>query len=59
MKEQDQRAVEGMANCGIDLEGLIKAFPNFPPVEVEEVYNMVNTVKPADDESIYVSRNCS
>ena len=30
MKDQDRRAVEGMARCGISLEGLIEAFPKFP-----------------------------
>ena len=30
MNDQDKRAVEGMARCGIDFDGLCKAFPNFP-----------------------------
>ena len=29
MNEQDRRAVEGMARCGIDLEGLCASFPKF------------------------------
>ena len=29
MNEQDRRAVEGMARCGIELDGLISAFPKF------------------------------
>lgn len=59
MREQDKRAVEGMAICGIDLEGLIKAFPNFPSNEVEEVYNKINKVKSTDNGCINISRNCS
>ena len=35
MREQDRRAVEGMARCGIDLEGLISAFSQFPKEEIE------------------------
>lgn len=38
MREQDRRAVEGMARCGIELEGLISAFSQFPKEEIEEVY---------------------
>ena len=32
MNDQDKRAVEGMARCGIDFDGLCKAFPKFPQV---------------------------
>lgn len=38
MKEQDKRAVEGMARCGISLEGLIDAFPNFSEDEITAIY---------------------
>lgn len=38
MREQDKRAVEGMAWCGISLEGLIETFPKFPAKEVEAIY---------------------
>ena len=38
MREQDRRAVEGMARCGIDLEGLVSAFAQFPKEEIESVY---------------------
>lgn len=38
MKEQDKRAVDGMARCGINLEGLISAFSQFPKEEIENVY---------------------
>ena len=42
MREQDRRAVEGMARCGIDLEGLISAFSQFPKEEIEEVYHEIH-----------------
>lgn len=42
MKDQDKRAVESMARCGISLEGLRGLFPQFPAEEIEEVYNAVN-----------------
>lgn len=42
MKEQDKRAVEGMARCGISLDGLIGAFPNFSVEEVTAIYNDIH-----------------
>ena len=42
MKDQDRRAVEGMARCGIDLEGLIAMFPSFSADEVTEVHREIN-----------------
>ena len=59
MKDQDRRAVEGMARCGISLEGLIEAFPKFPADEISEVYKEINKIKPDDEEEITISRNCS
>ena len=59
MKDQDRRAVEGMARCGISLEGLIEAFPKFPADEISEVYKEINKIKPVDGEQITISRNCS
>ena len=38
MKEQDKRAVEGMARCGISLEGLIDAFPSFSEDKITAIY---------------------
>ena len=49
MKDQDRRAVEGMARCGISLEGLIEAFPKFSADEISEVYKEINKIK-LDDE---------
>ena len=45
MNDQDKRAVEGMARCGIDLEGLCSSFPNFPVEEIEEVYKQVQQME--------------
>ena len=41
MNDQDKRAVEGMARCGIDFDGLCKAFPKFPIDEIERIYMRV------------------
>ncbi len=38
MNDQDKRAVEGMARCGIDLEGLCASFPKFPREEIEKIF---------------------
>lgn len=38
MNDQDKRAVEGMARCGIDFDGLCKAFPKFPIDEIERIF---------------------
>lgn len=42
MKEQDKRAVEGMARCGISLEGLIEAFPKFSAEDITVIYNEIH-----------------
>lgn len=41
MNDQDKRAVEGMARCEIDFDGLCKAFPNFPIDEIERIFMRV------------------
>lgn len=58
MKEQDKRAVEGMARCGISLDGLIEAFPSFPIDKVTEIYNEIHKdeVRSSD---ISMKVNCS
>lgn len=38
MNEQDKRAVEGMARCGLDFAALCSAFPKFQAEEIKEVY---------------------
>ena len=42
MTDQDKRAVEGLARCGISLEGLCDAFPKFPTDEVREIYREIH-----------------
>ena len=58
MKEQDKRAVEGMARCGISLEGLLEAFPKFYVEDVVAVYDEVNKIKTSAD-GINIKMNCS
>ena len=60
VNEQDRRAVEGMARCGIDLEGLCASFPKFSKEEIEEIY--VQTRKSIGDWSssaTEIKKNCS
>lgn len=45
MNDQDKRAVEGMARCGIDFDGLCKAFPNFPIEEIERIYMQIRKME--------------
>ena len=59
MKDQARRAVEGMARCGIDLEGLIAMFPSFSADEVTEVYREINKIIADDSGDITISINCS
>ena len=58
MREQDRRAVEGMARCGISLEGLLEAFPKFPAEEIIVVYDEINKTKTIT-KSINIKMNCS
>ena len=58
MKEQDKRAVEGMARCGISLEGLIEAFTNFDKEEVIAVYKEIHKEE-IKDVDITMKMNCS
>ncbi len=38
MSDQDKRAVEGLARCGIDFEGLCDSFPQFSRKDIEAVF---------------------
>lgn len=58
MKEQDKRAVEGMARCGISLEGLLEAFLKFLDEEVIAIYNEIHKGEEQKSE-INVKLNCS
>jgi hypothetical protein len=42
MTDQDKRAVEGLARCGISLQGLYDAFPRFPAEEIRKIYGKVH-----------------
>lgn len=59
MNEQDKRAVEGMARCGISLEGLVAAFPKFSIEDLTEIYNEINRSVIQDDVDIQIKMNCS
>lgn len=48
MNDQDKRAVESMARCGIDFDGLCKAFSGFPIEEIERVYMKVRKLGTSD-----------
>lgn len=58
MNAQDKRAVEGMARCGISLEGLLGAFPNFPTEEVTAIYNEIHRNEVPSVEAT-IKMNCS
>ena len=38
MNDQDKRAVEGLARCGIDFEGLCDSFPKFARKDIEAIF---------------------
>ena len=58
MNEQDMRAVEGMARCGISLDGLIGAFPNFPAEEIKKIYKQIHKEE-LDAVDTVMKMNCS
>lgn len=58
INDQDKRAVEGMARCGIELDGLIAAFPKFSSEDIEVIYKEIHKMdKPVND--VNISINCS
>ena len=59
MTDQDKRAVEGLARCGISLEGLCDAFPKFPMKEIREIYEELHGRNGADVELVTMKVNCS
>jgi len=58
INDQDKRAVEGMARCGIELEGLIDSFPKFPAEDIEAIYKAIHQMD-NQVESVNISMNCS
>lgn len=60
MNDQDRRAVEGMARCGIDLEGLFASFPKFPRAEIEEIFIATRkSIGSWSDPEPEIKTNCS
>ena len=48
-----------MCRCGMDLEGVIALFPNFPKEEVMAIYKSVKGLDTGADGKISISINCS
>ena len=59
MQEQNKRAVESMCRCGLDLEGVINAFPGLPREEIEAVYKSVRGKNTDTSGESKISINCS
>ena len=59
MTDQDKRAVEGLARCGISLEGLCDAFPKFPTDEVREIYREIHRDFIPRVDMVTMKVNCS
>ncbi len=59
MKEQDRRAVEGLARSGMDLEILLSCFPGFPKDEVTDVYRDIQLLLRGYEEKMTWKVNCS
>ena len=38
MQKQDERAVESMIRCGLNLEAVFESFPQFDKFEIKELY---------------------
>ena len=47
MKEQDVRAVESLCRCGMDLEAILKCFPQFPRTEIEKIFAKIRRLTAA------------
>ena len=58
MNEQDKRAVESLCRCGLDFEGVVKSFSNFPVDELKRIYTLVHET-PVGELVSDISRNCS
>ncbi len=59
MNDQNKRAVEGLARCGISLEGLYEAFPRFPMDEIKEIYERLHGGDKPDMDMVTMKVNCS
>lgn len=59
MQEQNKRAVESMCRCGLNLEGVIKVFPNLPREEITTIYESVKGMDINADRKPGIGINCS
>ena len=60
MSGQDKRAVEGLARCGIDFEGLCDSFPQFSRKDIEAIFeNIRNTIGGWSFPVPEIKANCS
>ena len=60
MNDQDKRADEGMARCGIDLEGLCASFPKYPRDEIKKIYNATReSIGLCSAPAPEIKRNCT
>lgn len=59
MSEQDQRAVESMCRCGLDLQGVISLFPMFREKDVIEIFESIKGQDTGSHDNSGVSINCS
>ncbi|MCR5503251.1 MAG: hypothetical protein K6F53_09595 [Lachnospiraceae bacterium] len=60
MNDQDRRAVENMARCGLGQEALLSAFPSFPKEEIVRIFEEIkNEAEHFDDPGSGIKLNCS
>ena len=60
IRDQDKRAVENMARCGLDIDGLCASFPQIPKEDILAIYEYICNIKFDDEyEDKGVSINCS
>lgn len=59
MQEQNKRAVESMCRCGLNLEGVIKVFPNLPRDEITTIYESVKEMDINSGRKSSIGINCS
>lgn len=59
MQEQNKRAVESMCRCGLNLEGVIKVFPNLPRDEITTIYESVKELDINSGRKSSIGINCS
>jgi len=58
MNEQDCRAVENVCYTGMDLDGLVACFPEFPKEEIERIFTTSSNRSSDDAVDTLISINC-